>query len=41
METDDPRLLKRWMASWRDLIDFELIPVVTSAEAAEAIKPRL
>ena len=41
METDQPQLLERWMDSWRDLVDFEVIPVVTSAEAAEAIKPRL
>lgn len=37
MECDDPRLLEEWMAQWRDLVDFEVIPVVTSAEAAAAI----
>lgn len=37
MEADDPALLEAWMARWRDLTDFEVIPVVTSAEAAVAV----
>jgi hypothetical protein len=41
METDDARLLDAWMDNWRDLIDFEMVPVRTSAEAVEAIRPRL
>ena len=36
MECDDPSLLAQWMARWEDLMDFEVIPVVTSAEAAAA-----
>jgi hypothetical protein len=35
------RLLDQWMANWDDVTDFEVIPVVTSAEAAAAIAPRL
>jgi hypothetical protein len=35
MECDDPRLLEQWMANWRDLADFEVHPVLTSADAAE------
>jgi uncharacterized protein DUF3303 len=34
MQTADPALLEQWMANWRDLVDFEVRPVVTSAEAA-------
>lgn len=34
METDDRNLLDQWMANWTDLVDFEVIPVMTSAEAA-------
>jgi hypothetical protein len=34
MQTADPALLEEWMANWRDLVDFEVRPVVTSAEAA-------
>jgi hypothetical protein len=41
MECDDPRLLEQWMERWRDIVDFEVIPVVTSAEAAAAVAPRL
>jgi hypothetical protein len=37
MECDDPRLLEEWMGHWRDLTDFEVIPVMTSAEAAAAV----
>jgi siroheme synthase len=29
------------MAHWNDITDFEVIPVVTSAEAAAAVAPRL
>jgi hypothetical protein len=41
METDDPRLLDDWIAHWSDIVDFEVHPVITSAEAAERIAPRL
>ena len=41
METDDPQLLDDWMAQWRDLVLFEVYPVITSAEAVERIAPRL
>src|SRR5262249_832614 len=34
METEDPRLLDTWIALWRDLVEFEVVPVVSSAEAA-------
>ena len=41
MECDDPRLLQQWMDLWSDIADFEVIPVITSAEAAAEIAPRL
>jgi hypothetical protein len=41
MQTDDRVLLDAWMANWSDLIDFEVRPVLTSAEAAAAIAPTL
>ena len=34
METDDPALLDQWIASWRDLVSFEVVPVISSAEAS-------
>ena len=30
-----------WMASWSDIVEFEVEPVITSIEAAAAINPRL
>lgn len=41
METQDSRLLDEWIAQWRDLVDFEVHPVITSAEAAKIVSPRL
>jgi len=41
MEADDPALLETWMERWRDLVDFEVVPVRTSADAAAAIASRL
>ena len=41
METDNEALFREWMANWQDLIDFEIVPVRTSAEAVAFIAPRL
>jgi hypothetical protein len=41
MQTSDRALLDEWMGHWSDLIDFEVRPVLTSAEAAAAIAPTL
>lgn len=35
METDDRTLFDAWLANWDDLVEFEIIPVITSAEARE------
>ena len=37
MECDDRALLDAWIARWADLVEFEVVPVVTSAEAARAV----
>ena len=34
METDDPSLFDTWIACWDDLTSFEVVPVLSSAEAA-------
>jgi hypothetical protein len=34
METDDPSLFEPWIAAWSDLAEFDVVPVVGSAEAA-------
>jgi hypothetical protein len=41
MECDDPALLAQWTARWDDLVEFEIVPVLTSADAVAAIAPRL
>ena len=41
MECEERALLDQWIARWRDLVDFEAVPVITSAEAVERIAPRL
>jgi hypothetical protein len=40
-EADSEALVREWTANWDDLIDFEVIPVRTSVEAAAAIAPEL
>ena len=35
METEDRALIDQWIANWADLVDCEVIPVITSKEAAE------
>jgi hypothetical protein len=41
MEADDAGCLKEWTDHWDDLVDFEIVPVRTSEQAAQAIRPRL
>jgi hypothetical protein len=41
METADRRLLDEWIANWRDIVEFEVYPVISSKEAAEKISSRL
>ena len=37
MACDDRALLDEWIARWSDLVDFDVVPVVTSAEAAARV----
>jgi hypothetical protein len=32
METEDPELLDIWVSRWDDLVNFEIIPVLTSSD---------
>ena len=41
MEAEDSELLTQWMANWQDVVEFEVIPVMTSAAATAALAPRL
>ena len=37
MECDDRALLDQWIANWSDLVEFTVVPVMTSAEAVERV----
>ena len=41
METDDRKLLDEWIKNWSDIVEFEVFPVMTSAEAVRKIAPEL
>jgi hypothetical protein len=41
MEAESADDLKSWTQHWDDLVDFEIVPVRTSAEAAAVIAPEL
>jgi hypothetical protein len=41
MRCDNPGLIEEWITHWQDLVEFEVVPVVTSKEAAAAISPSL
>jgi hypothetical protein len=41
MEAPSVAALEPWVEKWRDLVEFEVIPVRTSADASEAIKSLL
>jgi hypothetical protein len=41
METADRRLLDEWIENWSDLADFEVWPVISSAEATEWVSSQL
>jgi hypothetical protein len=41
MECDDRASLDEWMAQWSDIVEFEVVPVMTSGEALAAVTPRL
>ena len=39
VECEDVTLLQRWVAAWRDLVEFDIVPVVTGQETAAALGP--
>ena len=41
MQTDDASLFAAWTKAWEDLVDFEIVPVRTSVEAAQIMAPQL
>jgi hypothetical protein len=41
MECDDLRLFQQWVLDWRDLVEFEIVPVLLSQETRETVAPFL
>lgn len=41
METEEFVLLERWIDNWKDLMDFEIVPVRSSAEVREMMSQKL
>ena len=37
METADRTLLDEWIQNWKDLVEFEVHPVISSQEAAQRV----
>ena len=40
-EADSVAQLQQWVSDWSDLVEFEVIPVVSGKETAEALASRL
>jgi len=41
METADRRLLDEWIGRWSDLMSYDVLPVLSSAQVQERLGPRL
>ena len=41
MECEDASLLQEWVLHWAGLAEFEIIPVVKSADTRAVVEPRL
>jgi hypothetical protein len=39
MECDDRALLDIWMSAWSDIVAFDVVPVISSPEAAHRYGP--
>ncbi|AUV82184.1 hypothetical protein C2R22_11430 [Salinigranum rubrum] len=37
VECDDVALVQEWVVAWRDLVEFEVVPVTEGAATAEAV----
>lgn len=41
METSDPKLMLEWIGRWSDLVEFEVVPVMSSSDAVHAIQSKI
>ena len=40
MECNDAVELQEWMKNWNDIVDFDVVPVVTSAEMVQLLQSK-
>ena len=40
MESDSKEKIDEWISHWNDLVDFEVVPVISSGEAKERVMSR-
>ena len=41
MESADPALVSEWIGHWDDIVDFEVVPIMSSEDAVRAMRPKL
>lgn len=41
METSDPTLMEEWIENWNDIVEFEVVAVTSSADAAQAMQGKI
>ncbi len=41
METSDPKLMFEWIANWSDIVEFEVVPVLSSADAVRTMRSKI
>ncbi len=41
MECDEITALQKWVAEWSDLVEFEIVPVVTGEQVSEALRAQM
>ncbi len=41
MECDEVTALQKWVGEWSDLVEFEIVPVVTGEQVSEALRAQM
>ncbi len=39
METEDETLIYKWIDNWKDIVDFEVFPIMSSKDSYDKISP--
>jgi hypothetical protein len=38
VETDDPKAIAKWLVQWTDIIEYEVVPVISDEELGEVFQ---